>query len=145
MILISHRGNTDGKSPDKENLPSQIELCLSLGYDVEIDVRYVEGSLFLGHDGPEHPISKSWLESMRDRAWIHCKNIEAMEFFRGSSFNWFWHDRDAYTLTSRGHIWAYPGAAISEGCIAVLPESWAVGQELRCLGVCSDFISRYKI
>ena len=37
MILISHRGNLNGKS-DEENHPNHIDITLRQGFDVEIDV-----------------------------------------------------------------------------------------------------------
>ena len=38
MILISHRGNINGKKPDLENKPEYIQNAIKLGYNVEIDV-----------------------------------------------------------------------------------------------------------
>ena len=38
MILISHRGNINGRQPNLENLPEYIDSALELGYDVEIDI-----------------------------------------------------------------------------------------------------------
>jgi len=61
MILISHRGNIDGKIENLENSPVYIDQSLSLGYDVEIDVWVVEGVLFLGHDKPQYDITQDWL------------------------------------------------------------------------------------
>ena len=52
MILISHRGNIDGKKPHLENQPDYIDEAIALGYDVEIDVWLIDGVLFLGHDAP---------------------------------------------------------------------------------------------
>ena len=40
MILISHRGNMNGIEKTKENTIEQINLALSKGYDVEVDVWY---------------------------------------------------------------------------------------------------------
>ena len=37
MILISHRGNIDGKIVERENHPEYIDEAIALGYDVEID------------------------------------------------------------------------------------------------------------
>ena len=52
MVLISHRGNTNGKFESYENEPMYIDKAISDGFDVEIDVWMVEGQLFLGHDIP---------------------------------------------------------------------------------------------
>ena len=48
MIVISHRGNIDGPNPKTENKPHQIEKVISMDVQVEIDVRFVENSWYLG-------------------------------------------------------------------------------------------------
>ena len=57
MILIAHRGLTDGADRAFENHPKKIANSLRDGFDCEIDVRYINGEWFLGHDGPDHKIS----------------------------------------------------------------------------------------
>ena len=47
MIIISHRGNIRGPIPDKENRPSYIDCAIGNGYHVEIDVRSINGELWL--------------------------------------------------------------------------------------------------
>ena len=51
MVIISHRGNLDGRKPGRENKPDYIQEALDAGYDVEIDVWMINNELFLGHDG----------------------------------------------------------------------------------------------
>ena len=41
MILISHRGNLDGKELSFENRPDYIDKAIRHGFDVEIDIRYL--------------------------------------------------------------------------------------------------------
>ena len=53
MILISNRGNVDGVNLEKENTQSYIQQAIDLGYDVEIDVRYINNKFWLGHDSPD--------------------------------------------------------------------------------------------
>ena len=48
MILISHRGNINGRIPDLENSPDYIDAAIKLGYDVEVDVWFYNDSFFLG-------------------------------------------------------------------------------------------------
>ena len=50
MLLISHRGNINGKFESYENEPNYIDKALSLGYDVEVDVWFVDDNFYLGHD-----------------------------------------------------------------------------------------------
>jgi hypothetical protein len=61
----------------------------------------------------------------------------------GSRFNYFWHQKDDVTLTSKGYIWAYPGKQPLENSIAVLPELNEDNLTL-AVGVCSDYIKDYK-
>ena len=151
MKLIAHRGNIDGPDYSKENNPDYIEQAISQGFDVEIDLRYssLDKNLYLGHDEPTYKINWFWLGKYKDYLWIHCKNIEALyEFSHGTSgFNYFWHQNDDYTLTSRNYIWTYPGKPYTSKSVIVMPE-WNKNVnefvDLRaydCFGVCSDYIN----
>ena len=77
--------------------------------------------------------------------WIHCKNIEAVEFFNllFETYHYFWHQEDTVTLTSKNFIWAYPGKQPINRSIAVMPELLNDNTDT-CLGICSDFIQYYK-
>lgn len=145
MILISHRGNTIGKIESYENEPNYIDKAISQGYDVEIDIWYVDGILYLGHDKPQYGINLTWVKDRIDKLWIHCKNVEAINYFNESQyeFNYFWHENDTITLTSLNFIWAYPGKQPIEKSIAVMPE---INNDdiVKCIGVCSDYIEKYK-
>ena len=58
MKIIAHRANINGSNSSNENRLSQIRKCIELGYDVEIDIRVIKNSLFLGHDCPEEKITE---------------------------------------------------------------------------------------
>lgn len=148
MIYISHRGNIDGKKPHLENNPNYIDDAISLGYDVEIDVWYIDCGWYLGHDEPQYSIDLNWIDSRSSSLWIHCKNKEAVEYLVENEFdykelNWFWHESDTLTLTSMGYIWVYPGKQPIKRSIAVMPERYDDGIS-QCLGICSDVIKKYK-
>lgn len=144
MILISHRGNVEGRRVPFENRPDYIDEAINAGYDVEIDVWMIEGVLLLGHDGPQYGISQQWLNERYDKLWIHCKNVEAMEWFNLiGGFNYFWHEEDTMTLTSNGYMWVYPGKQPVKNSIAVMPEIYNDNIS-ECKGVCSDYIKNYK-
>jgi hypothetical protein len=144
MILISHRGNLNGKIEEKENHPDYIDEAISLGYNVEIDVWVNDGVLYLGHDEPQYGITHHWLNERYEHLWIHCKNVEAIEWFNSiSGFNYFWHEEDTLALTSMNIIWAYPGKQPIKGSIAVMPEIHKDDLDA-CVGVCSDYINNYK-
>jgi hypothetical protein len=147
MILISHRGNINGKIPETENHPSYIQEALSRGYQVEIDVWYHYG-WWLGHDKPQYRWEKDIFEA---GLWCHCKNIEALNMFRANrqyphNCEYFWHQQDDYTLTSGGYIWTYPGKPLGNffNSIAVLPETILNWDISKAIGICSDNIEKYK-
>ena len=48
--IISHRGNLIGVKPECENNPTYIDQAIAEGFDVEIDVWFIDGEFFLGHD-----------------------------------------------------------------------------------------------
>jgi hypothetical protein len=95
MILISHRGNLNGKIVERENHPDYIDEAIKAGFDVEIDVRLNGGVLYLGHDAIQYEVSLDWLKKRMGELWIHCKNIEALEFFSviHYTFIYFWHEK----------------------------------------------------
>ena len=145
MILISHRGNINGKFESYENEPNYIDLAISKGYDVEIDIWVIEGTFYLGHDEPQYGISLDWLYKRRNELWIHCKNIEAIEWFNSlaGTYNYFWHETDTITLTSKKYIWTYPGKQPIKNSLAVMPEIHNDNIS-QCIGVCSDYIKNYN-
>lgn len=144
MKLISHRGNINGKIIDSENTTDYIDNAIKLGYDVEVDVWYVDNLIYLGHDNPQHVVNFTWIKDRIEKLWIHCKNIDAVLFFKSNElkFNYFWHENDTLTLTSLNHLWVYPGKQPVKNSIAVLPE---INNDdiIECFGVCSDHISKY--
>lgn len=120
--------------------------ALAMGFDVEIDVWYTDSKLWLGHDKPQYEVTLQWINERKEKLWMHCKNIQAIEFFNwfrhDNKLNCFWHETDTVTLTSRGYIWAYPGTQPIENSITVLPEIHK--EDIRqSLGICSDFIKVY--
>lgn len=145
MILIAHRGNTNGRLESHENEPTYIDLAISKGYDVEVDVWYKDGMLWLGHDKPDYGVDFRWFRDRVTRLWVHCKNIEAVVYFKscGYGVNYFWHETDTVTLTSNNDIWAYPGKQPIKDSIAVMPELNDDNTD-SCLGICSDFVERYR-
>lgn len=150
MLLISHRGNIDGKNPNRENHPDYIEEALNLSFDVEVDVWYIDETLWLGHDEPQYEVSFQWLFDRAHQLWIHCKNHDALIYFSDletsnrADFNYFWHQTDDVTLTSHNFMWVYPGKQPFENSIAVMPE---INDDdiLQCVGICSDYIKEYRI
>ena len=106
MKIIAHRGNMDGPNPVQENHPDYITKALQLNFDVEVDVWFLDGKFYLGHDAPQYEIEKSFLRN--DRFWCHAKDIFSLEAMLENNMICFWHQNDDVTLTSSGHIWTYP-------------------------------------
>lgn len=149
MKLISHRGNTQGIQKDFENKIEYIENALRLGYEVEVDLRMLNNSLYLGHDEPQVKLDLDFLEKNYSRLWLHCKDVITIEKLHaldstGAYLNYFWHENDTMTITSKGYLWAYPGKQPITNSIAVLPELHN-DDISNCYGICSDVITNYKI
>ena len=140
MKLISHRGNTNGKS-EGENHPSLVETTLNAGFDCEIDVWLQGGEWYLGHDCPLYPISFDFLE--RRGLWCHAKDLRTLEAFTSTALHFFWHEHDSFSLTSRGYIWTEPLKPLGNLSICLFPER--TEQDFsKSYGICSDFITLYK-
>ena len=104
----------------------------------------VDDLLYLGHDEPQYKIEKSFLNNKF--FYIHCKNSEALLFMSKNSMlcDYFWHQDDQYTLTSRNRVWVHPTAKLLKDSICVLPEISRNEDLSLCYGICSDFIERFK-
>jgi len=141
MIYISHRGNISGPNEKFENKIDYIQNALDKGYDVEVDVRFENDSFFLGHDYNQVEVNKNFL--LNKKIWCHAKTKDALSALEKIKAHHFWHQEDDYTITSKGFIWTYPGKSLLTSSICVLPEI-ANYKEINCLGICSDYIERYK-
>jgi hypothetical protein len=145
MKFISHRGNLEGKEPE-ENTLKKIIYCVNNDFDVEIDVWSLNNELFLGHDFGQHYVHIETLMSLKNKLWIHCKNIEALHMLSNKDLNIFFHNTDDCTLTSKGLIWTYPGKQLTSLSVCVLPENanYSINNLNECYGICSDQIKKYK-
>jgi len=144
VIIISHRGNIRGPVPDKENRPSYIDCAIGNGYHVEIDVRSINGELWLGHDVPQYKIDHNWLDKRRNYLWLHCKNLEAAKECWG--YHAFCHTSDNFVYTSTGTIWLHDlSQRIDHNTIIPLIDrediqTFMPGYE-KPFGICTDYPS----
>jgi hypothetical protein len=140
MIYISHRGNLLGDGD--ENSPDQIDEAIKKGFDVEIDVRAMDGKLWLGHDEPTHQVPMSFFFDRQDKLWCHAKDIEACAILLESGLHTFFHNVDDVTLTSKGFMWTFPQKTLTPFSIMVHPEQDYDDQlkRIKPAGICSDFI-----
>ena len=86
LVLIAHRGNTEGRNIAKENSPLYIDDAISKGFDVEIDLRLVNEQLFLGHDLPQYKIEFNWL-NQRKAIFGFIVHLKQLIFYQKSIIN----------------------------------------------------------
>ena len=141
MKIISHRGNLEGRSIETENHPSQIIKAMGEGFDVEVDVWVENNKWFLGHDEPTYEIDFQFIFNYKNKLWVHAKNLNAVSELQHKSVNWFWHQEDYVTLTSKGNIWCFPGYEVDGGIMV------DHGQETpkNIIGVCTDYPTRWRV
>jgi len=149
MKIISHRGNYSGIYTEKENKPSYIDTTISMGYDVEVDVRFINKKFYLGHDEPETLITEKWIESRKDYIWFHCKDLYSAQQFKkmDCGIKYFCHSYEDFVLTSTNHIWVHNlKLDLDETCIIPLLNENSIlnHKNLNVFGICSDFINFCK-
>lgn len=141
MQVISHRGLIEGEG--EENSPYFIDAAINRGFYVEIDIRFIKGSFWLGHDTPDYRINLGWLERRKDFLLLHCKNIEAAQEIAGLTFHFFCHSNEPYVLTSRNLLWVHDiSLSLDESCIIPLIskkdiENFDFSRKIR--GICTDY------
>ncbi len=144
MILISHRGNLNGRKKKYENHPDYLNEALNENFDIEIDLFLYDEYLWLGHDLPQYKINDiEWLKNKR--IWCHAKNIETLNFLiKQNDIHCFFHQNDDVTLTSRGFIWTYPNKQVFDKSILVIENRISKDEMPFCYGVCTDYVNDLK-
>ena len=143
MILISHRGNINNILPNRENTKTYIDEAILLGYDVEIDVRFIDGKLFLGHDKPDYEVSLNWLLCRKKSLFIHAKNFNALSFLINEDLRIFYHQTEDHTIINNCNlIWSHNIDEANEKSIIPLLKRKDIlnfnGKNIA--GICSDFV-----
>jgi len=156
--IISHRGNLIGPDSERENTIEAIEKALSLGYDVEIDIWYVAGSYWLGHDKPERKfdLNKLYEWCKKRNIYLHCKDHYSLLMYLKDKANMisnvypFFHQEDPCILLRDDIVWVHRECvggfqSMPEKCIAVLPKCKNlvdIANDLvltKFFGVCTDY------
>ena len=140
MILISHRGNINGRNPNRENGQRYCQKAIDAGYNVEIDVHFYDGILWTGHDRPQYRVDDDFL--LQEEVWCHAKDIMALRRLLELETHCFFHQNDPVTLTSKGYMWTYPTQPLTEKSICVKPEVQLIALK-HSAGICSDVIEKY--
>lgn len=140
--IISHRANLYGPDSNRENKISSIKECLEKGFDVEIDLHFINNKFYLGHDEPQEETSLSFLNENRRKLWIHCKNFDALNKLINTDLNFFWHENDSFTLTSWKFIWTYPNNIVKDNSIIVCQtEKQTLNyKKTKAYGICTDWV-----
>lgn len=141
MKIISHRGNLFGSETSNENTIDSILKAIDYGFDVEIDIWKTPNGIYLGHDEPEYLVSLEWLNKFSNHLWVHAKNKEVISTLCETNLNWFWHENDLLTITSKGFIWCNIGVYI-DGGITVCIDKNEIPKNI--YGICTDFPVHYK-
>ena len=150
MLLISHRGNVNGRIPSLENTVPYLKEAVDQGFMVEVDVIEYQGSLYLGHEIEEcsKRLTLEDVDSIGHKNIIfHAKNVRAAS----SLTNWkeilhfFGHSNDDFVASSQGLIIAHSRLGYAHNTVCMLPEIHGLHKnELKgCSGICSDIISFY--
>ena len=101
-----------GPNPELENRPDYVIRAMEK-FKVEVDVWKLDGTFWLGHDGPSHQVEKEFL--LEERLLLHCKNLEAfIELSRYPFAESFFHDSELVALTSRGRKVFHSGALLPQ-------------------------------
>jgi hypothetical protein len=140
MKIISHRGNLSGPNQQEENKMEYIDNALSLGYDVEIDLWYINDDFYLGHDEPTYKTNMEFIS--KSGLWIHAKNLEALYQLTKTDLHYFWHQNDDFTLTSKNFIWTYPNKETTNNSVIVtLENNLNKFLNLDIYGICTDYVT----
>lgn len=149
MKIISHRGNINGIKIGLENRPSYIDSAIQLGLEVEVDVRYINNKIYLGHDFPEYIIENKWIEKRIRHLWFHCKNLEAAQYLNKNfqDIMFFCHSQDPFVCTSIGYFWVHDlSFELKEDCIIPLlnKEDIIKFNNKNVYGICTDHVTFCK-
>tara|TARA_B100002019_G_C21274251_1_gene604291 strand:- start:6775 stop:7224 length:450 start_codon:yes stop_codon:yes gene_type:complete len=144
MRLIAHRGNISGPNKELENTADYIDQAL-INYDAEIDVRLINGSLFLGHDVAQYKVEKSWLLDRAENLWIHCKDYQSLSFLTNTPLKTFYHSSEICTaIRNEKNIWCHDlNICDNNSVIPLLSKNdlLLLKHLPKVHAVCSDFVS----
>jgi hypothetical protein len=147
--LISHRGNINGVNTERENEQTYLQEAIEAGYDVELDIRRLNHTLWFGHDGPTHMASMAWLLNYKNNLWIHTKNFDAMDFLIEHNFRVFYHQiEDHVVIGNTRIIWSRAISEASTRSMIPLLSMDDINQvdikSLNVYAICSDFVQTIK-
>lgn len=143
MKIISHRGNLNGRDPTRENSPKFVIEAVERGFDVEVDVWFVDSKYYLGHDEPQYEVTIDWLKGLP--LWCHAKNEQSFSQMLDTGLHFFWHETDRFTLTSRGIPWCFPNNYHKNGVTVVKQSPSELKLDTEVFGICTDHPIEWKV
>lgn len=147
MKFIAHRGNVNGKCPERENNIEYILEAISQGFDVEIDLWFRNNKFYLGHDNLNNKITIKFLKKYSELLWCHAKDIITFnKLLKYDEINCFFHQNDRCTLTSKKQIWTHTNENIltERSIFLIFEKKINVKISKNIYGICSDNISFYR-
>lgn len=142
-ILISNRGNTAGRQPDKENTPAYVQSAIKAGYHVCVDVIYHYGAFCLIAADRLITVPPSFF--VHPKIWSRAHNATTLDALCGLGAHAMPNLAEGFTFTSAQFIWTLPGQSLSPRSIAVSPEQappdWFADCDIA--GICSDVVADY--
>lgn len=142
MKIYSHRGNLSGKTL-RENEPAFLQECIAAGFHVEVDLRFVDGDYYLGHDEPIYRINLEDFD--RKEIIFHLKTPHVPPLRHADAFA---IENDNYVLTLRGLLWANYGQAPTPQSVMCSPElvgdarpidDFVRAMQQGAAGICTDY------
>ena len=153
LKFIAHRAVIDGDYTNA-NKPETAKNLLEMHpeYEYEIDVWYVDGGYWLGHDEPQYEVFPEDYDILDNiKSWKHAKNIDALvEMNNNFSGNILWHESDSVVYTNSGYLWVHADTEPFQcsSAIFVRPElKFGVDKALLSFnfaGICSPVIQYWK-
>jgi hypothetical protein len=149
MKIISHRGNLDGPRIYLENHPSYIDKAIMSGFEVEVDIRYLDNKFWLGHDEAQYEITIDWVEDRKSQLYFHCKDLtSAYKLNEINNVIKFCHTSDPYTLVSNNTIWVHDlTQLLNDTCIIPLLDINDIDTYINhynIYGICTDYPNKIK-
>jgi hypothetical protein len=119
-IIISHLGNINGRSPEKENRLAYVNAALKAGWHVLVDVRFHNGGFYLPHAAGFDCAPPAFFS--KQRVWSRAADPETLDALCNIGAHALVASDAPFTLTSSQFIWTLPGNPLALRAIAAYPE-----------------------
>jgi hypothetical protein len=145
-MLISHRGNLNGKITERENSKEYIDEAIKAGFYVEIDIRTKNNNLYLGHDEPQYLVTLEWLSERLEFLIVHAKDFDSFNtLIEYNDLKIFFHTCEEHVIINNTKLfWSHDLKTASNKSIIPLLnlDDIKLHSHLKnkVFGICSDYI-----